>query len=92
MLKKPSMGMLEGAVLAARVAAVFFPNKKLQLALSVGKQMARTALRAEKLRRGEQDRELKATLKGIAKAKGLKWSEVEAKEKQSSRVSGAKEV
>ena len=87
-MKKPSMGMMEAAVLVARVAGVFFPDKKVQLALSVGKQLARTAVRAEKLQRKESDQALKATLKGIAKAKGLKWSEVESKVKQASRVDG----
>jgi hypothetical protein len=87
-MKRPSLGILEGAVLAARVLGVFFPNKKAQLALSVGKQLARTAIRAEKLSKSESDRALKAALKATAKAKGLKWKDVEEKVAQQSRMAG----
>lgn len=87
-MKKPSVGILEGAVLAARVVGVFFPNKKAQLALSVGKQLARSAIRAEKLAKAETDKALRASLKAAAKAKGLKWKDVESKVAQSSRVDG----
>ena len=79
MKKKVSPGMLEGAILAARVAGVLFPDKKVQLALSVGKQLARTTLRAQKLQQKEAEKAANAMIKAAAKSRGLRMKDVKEK-------------
>jgi hypothetical protein len=92
-MRKPiPTGVLDTAILAARVAGLFFPNKKAQLALSVGKQLARTTLRAQKLQQAEAKKAINAQIRAVAKAKGLKMKDVKALVENEERRSRGKEV
>jgi tRNA 2-selenouridine synthase SelU len=84
-MKKPPIKMLEAAVLAARAIGVFVPNKKVQLALSMGKQLARGAIRAQKLQIADADKAVKKYIRETAKSKGLKVKDVA---QQVSRIAG----